>query len=236
MATKVKKSRDRKVMNREINQALFSDVERMEMVLTDNWKKLVIGVVVAAVVVTAGFAVWHLRTSAARKAAHALADAENVIELQKTLEKYPSEPGSPAARFRLAGLLIDNGDFDGALGELRQISSASSVDPSMVAKAKLTEGYVLEAKQDLTAAAECFAALGRDAGAGIDIRCEANYAAGRLLAQLKRLDEAVAVLETAAGTVSERRSAMQWSGNARALLASIESGAFGTREPAAVGN
>jgi len=220
MATKAKA--DSKALNAELESALFSDVERLEMYFTRNWKRVVAVALAGVVAVTAAFA-FHIRTKRnAAAVAEQLSAANSISDLEKAVSLHPQAPGVDMARYRLAGAYMAEKKYDQALKALAPVLVGA--DAALRDKARMTEAYALELSGKTAEAAQKFAALGSSRELSPSARAEASCNAGRLFIDLGRKDEAKAVLSVVVNLniPAGSQSAGYWRDNAVELLHSID--------------
>ena len=223
MATNRTKSREKQI-NAALEQTLFNDVERFEFWFAARWKRIAVLAVLAAVAVAAVFGVLSYRRGVERKAAAAFADAANVEELTAALAKYTGHRGEALARFRLAGLYIEAKQNDKALEQLRVIAAAPETDLSLRGQSQLLAAYLLEQSGKLADAAAEFRQITAVESYSPALRCEAGFAAGRLLIALKRFEEAGAVLRNASALATRGNTGEYWKAQAAELLLALDSG------------
>ena len=204
MATKIKKNS--KALNAELGNALFSDVERWEMFFARHWKMITALALAGVVVITVAFACYLHSAHSDRKAATQLSTAADAAGLEAALDRNQDAPGADMARYRLAGLYIENKQYDKALTILSAIISGSSADMALRNKARMTEAYVLELNGKIAEAAKKFAMLSSFGSLSTSARTEASYCAGRLYLLLGRKQEARSVLNNAAALEVDPRS------------------------------
>lgn len=193
MADKAKQNS--KALNAELENALFSDVERWEMYFTTHWKTVVAVALAGVVVITAVFAI-HSRTEKnARFAATQLSSATSTAELESAIAAHPQAPGANMARYRLAGSYLEKKEYDKALATIAPVTAGA--DAALGGKARMLEAYALELSGKTADAAHKFAALSKSEGVPVATRAEAACAAGRLLIDLGKKAEAKAILEDA---------------------------------------
>lgn len=216
---------DPKELDREINNALFTDEERAGIFFAQHWKKLLIAALVAVVAITAVFAIVRHRETVRKEASARLAGAKTIAELEAALAANSKVPGVDAARFRLAKLYADKQDFDKARQELKIIADTSD-DAANRGQAKLNIAYLLEfdPKVNKEDAAKEFAVIADLAEDSLAIRAEAAYAAARLYVDLKQPDNAKLLLDKIMMQLGDRtvsRSAAYWYNRLAELKVSI---------------
>ena len=96
----------------------------------------------------------------------------------------------------------------------------------------ITEGYVLELSGKLDDAAAKFAAAAGDTALPAPMRAEARFAAGRLYAQQKQLDRAIALLSAAGSPEDMRSVTATWDEFSASLLRAINAGEYRPLKPA----
>ncbi len=218
----------KKELNAEISKAMMTDFERVGQGFVTYWKLIAAAVVGIAVLVAAiAWAAGHQKESA-RQAREALSTASNVEELSAALVTYGGSPAASYARFRLAGMFLQQKEYDKAVEQLKLIGDADG-DASLAANAAQMEAYALELSGKDAEAAALFADLASQGNAPQMFRAEARFAAGRLYAKLKDLDSAVEILEMAHPNKPAQNVADAWDEQSVALLRSINAGEYGAR-------
>ena len=225
MAAVNKKSQKKKI-DSEIGQALFTDTERFEMWFSAYWKPAAAVAVIAAVLAAGAFWAVSARNAAEKKAAFALADANTVEELTAAISENAGHAGVGIARYRLAKILIDSEKYQEALRQLDAVSQDASIDALLAAKARLSAGYVCELSGNRKEAITRFLAVESSAALPAAQRAEAGYCAGRLLVQAGDLDQAKAVLGRTALLGSGSAGTGYWTENAKQTLLAVESGEY----------
>ena len=225
MATTGNKNQKKKI-DAEIGQALFSDTERFEMWFSAYWKPAAGVAVVIAVLAAAAFWAVSASRAAERKAAFALADANTVEELTAAIAGNAGHAGVGIARYRLAKLLIDSEKYPEALKQLEAVSADSSADPMLAAKARLSAGYVCELEKNINESIRRFLAVEGDSALPAAQRAEAGYSAGRLLIQTGDTAQAKAVLGRTALLSVGNSGTGYWTDNARQTLLALENGEY----------
>lgn len=225
-----KKEIDKKALNAEISKAMMNDFERVGMGFVTYWKLIACAAVGLAVLIAAICWAASYQRSSAKNAREALSGARTADELAAALASYGSSPAAPAAHFRLAGLYLQDKKFDKALEELKLAEGGS--DPYTAGNIAITEGYVLELSGKLDDAAAKFAAAAGDTALPAPIRAEARFAAGRLYAQQKQLDRAIALLSAAGSPEDMRSVTATWDEFSASLLRAINAGEYGPLKPA----
>jgi hypothetical protein len=210
-------------------QAVYVGGESIADRILPHLKKILIGVIALAVVISAFFAYRYYQKSKAEKATDAVLTA--MEEGKRDIEATPApepEPGddenvevtyasrAERAEAVLAAMAKAKGDprTGVALYEAAQLLEAGRLDEAAAAYGKLAtraglegvlaregQGFVAEARPDLDAALEAFRAMQTD-DAG-PRRSFALYHEGRILAMQKKTDEARTVLETALDKAKE---------------------------------
>ena len=131
---------NKKKMDAEIGQALFSDTERFEMWFATYWKPACIVAIAASILAAIVFWIASARSSADRKAAFELTDAATAAEISAALKKHPDHAGAAMARFRLATIQLAEKNYKDAVAEFDKIANTSGVDTSLAAQAKIASG------------------------------------------------------------------------------------------------
>ncbi len=203
-------------------KAVFDDFERFEMFVHERWKWMVTGgiAIVAAVAVYGGIVYVH--TQSENKAISVLGVAENEQELTAALTQYPKHQASVRARLRLIRIFTDEKRYDEALAQYSLVLK-SDIPKEARWRAELEMAYLQELKGKPEEAAKEFDRIGGAQFIADDIRCEANYAAGRLYLSLKNNADADKCLKriTMLGEVSIP-GAEFWQMQARYLASKVE--------------
>ena len=228
MSDQAKKNKE---LNAQMGQALFNDIERMEMWYSSNWKRFAAYAFAAAVLVAIVFGVYQYINNSNRKSSYALADATTQEELVKVLASNPNHPGAAMARYRLAKILIDNAKYADAAKELTALTNNANTDASLKGSAMLSLAFCYELNGKIADAAKAFATAGKDINYNAAIRAEANYNAARLMIKYKKFDEAATLLKRVAKAKGNTQITAFWANNAEMLLVSLEAGDFGKYAP-----
>ena len=136
--------------------------------------------------------------------------------------------------------MVSAGDFKNGLtfemdGNVMQVIEFQHVKPGKGAafvRAKLKNvisGATLEQTFNPTAK---FAAAAGDTALPAPMRAEARFAAGRLYAQQKQLDRAIALLSAAGSPEDMRSVTATWDEFSASLLRAINAGEYGPLKPA----
>ncbi len=220
-----KKEMQKKELNRQIGAALFSDTERMEMWFAEHWKSVIAVAVVVLVAGTATFGVWKYREYRYECAVSALQNAATVEALQQTLATYADCDAAPAARYRLANLLLQKKDYKNAASQFQTISDTPAVSPDLAENARFKKIVCAELAGDIKQAAEQYAAFGNDTRMTPARRAEADYAACRLLLDLGDVKTAETILAKER-LVGNTMMLFHWTGQLDALALSIKNGDY----------
>lgn len=198
--------KDTKALNREIANTLFTDEERAGMFLVKHWKMLVALALLVVVAITGAFAVYRHRENVKSETTAKLAQLtrantaaeidKSIAELEALLAKNPDAPGVYAARFWLSEQYVAKGKYDLARRELNAVveSAKDHKDACSRNRAQLNIAYVFETEGKPEEAAKMFDILSKNTSLPVAVRTEAAYAAGRLYLDLKKTENAQAVL------------------------------------------
>ena len=217
---------NKKKIDAEIGQALFSDTERFEMWFATYWKPACFVAIIAAVLAAVIFGIATARSSADRKAAFELTDAATVSEISAALKKHPNHAGAAIARFKLAKLQLDAKNYKDAIAEFDKIANTSGVEATLAGKAKLASGYACELAGKKKEAVPRFLAVESNLELPAALRAEAGYNAGRLLIQTGDEKQAKTVLGRAGMISGNTQSVSYWTGNAKQMLIGIDNGEY----------
>ncbi len=179
----------KKALDAEITNALLDDFDKFEHFAINYWKQ--IGAVALAIVV--GVALWVMisdsRKSTERRINDEICNAKTEAEIIAVIKKYPAYPAANYARLRLAKSYLEEKKYGKAYEQFELLRN-SDIPREMSWRISLDEAYALELEGKKTSAAEKFAKMAADPSLPDGLRCEANYAAGRLYAALKQSDKA----------------------------------------------
>ena len=217
---------NKKKIDAEIGQALFSDTERFEMWFATYWKPACFVAIIAAVLAAVIFGIATARSSANRKAAFELTDAATVSEISAALKKHPNHAGAAIARFRLAKLQLDAKNYKDAIAEFDKIANTSGVEATLAGKAKLASGYACELAGKKKEAVPRFLAVESNLELLAALRAEAGYNAGRLLIQTGDEKQAKTVLGRTGMISGNTQTVSYWTGNAKQMLIGIDNGEY----------
>ena len=206
-----------------LEKELYSDRERMEIWIGENWKKCVILAAVVVVAVVAVYSVRYRSEEKRRAAIVALASAK-AEELPAVLAKYPDSPGAATAKMRLAEHLMSQKKYADAKARYAEVAQDRNAPAELRGRAKIAGAACDELSGNLQDAAAACTALMSDSSAGTTIREEAGFQAGRLLIALKEFDRAAEVLRNVADMPAEGES--NYRAMAGLLLKSLQSGDF----------
>lgn len=210
-----------KLKNQDAKE-VFDDFERFEMFVHERWKWLVTGGIAIVVAVAVYGVIVYVHSQADNKAVSTLGVAESEQELVTALEQYPKHKASVRARLRLIRIYTDEKKYDEALAQYNQVLK-SDIPKEARWRTELEMAYLNELKGNMEEAVKEFDRLGGTQFISDDIRCEANYAAGRLYLSLKNNTEADKCLKriTMLGEVSIP-GAEFWQMQARHLASKVE--------------
>ena len=216
---------DPKALNKEIN-AILTDEERAGLFIAKHWKKLLAAALIAVVAITGVFAFIRHREAVRKENIANLYKADTIEKLEAELAKAPEVPGVDAARFRLAKLYADKGEFEKARQALQPVVD-SSEDAFNRGRAQLSIAYLLELDPAVKkeAAADEFAAIADLADNHVAVRAEAAYAAARLYIDLKQTDKAKEVLDRMLAQLNDHtthQTGLLWGGRLTELKVSID--------------
>ena len=217
---------NKKKIDAEIGQALFSDTERFEMWFATYWKPACFVAIIVAVLAAVIFGIATARSSADRKAAFELTDAATVSEISAALKKHPNHAGAAIARFRLAKLQLDAKNYKDAIAEFDKIANTSGVEATLAGKAKLASGYACELAGKKKEAVPRFLAVESNLELPAALRAEAGYNAGRLLIQTGDEKQAKTVLGRTGMISGNTQTVSYWTGNAKQMLIGIDNGEY----------
>ncbi len=220
---------NKKKLNSEISQALFSDAERFEMFFAAHWRKITAAAIIVAIAIAGVFYFSGMKRRADRRAACVLADAVTAGDLERALAQYGRASGAPVARLRLVRLYTDGKQYDKALIEVKRVADDAEADATLRANAALTEAYLQEMSGKIDSAAKLFAALGARTTLPTALRAEATCNAGRLLIRQGNGAEAKKALDAGSRLPATTTATAYWVGRCKSLLIALECGELGVK-------
>lgn len=212
----------KKALDAEITNVLLDDFDKFEYFATTYWKQ--IGAVAAAIVV--GVALWVMisdsRKATERRINDEICNAKTEAEIIAVVKKYPTYPAANYARMRLAKTYLEGKNYSKAYEQFKILRSAE-IPREMSWRINLDEAYALELEGKKAEAAGKFAVMAADPSLPDGLRCEANYAAGRLYAALKQNDKARKYLTKASkiSPAANSQASMFWVSQAKFILISL---------------
>jgi hypothetical protein len=217
MSSEMKKGSSGADMIEELNE----DFDTFESWVIEHWRIIAaacVGIVVLVAAIGIGMAI---QKSSARKTAQLFATADTYDKLTEALKANPSSNYAPDARMKLAMMQVDKKDYAPALANFKEIADSSRASEVLRFRASLNSAYVLELQGKNDEAIALLSSLGQNALAPEDIRFEANYGAGRLLANKKEFDKARSALSKAVSARPRSMGEFLWSSQAKSLLERI---------------
>jgi tetratricopeptide (TPR) repeat protein len=209
----------KKAMDAEITGVLLDDFDKFEHFAVTYWKQ--IGGLAVAIVV--GVALWVMisdsRKATERRINDEICNAKTESEIIKIVKEYPGYGATHYARLRLAKIYLTEKKYDKAYEQFTLLR-VSKIPREMTWRISLDEAYALELEGKKATAAEKFVKIGSDPSLPEDIRCEANYTAGRLYADLKKKDKARKYLTKASKIKPgiNNQTAILWVSQAKFML------------------
>ncbi len=208
---------------KHLEKELFSDRERMEIWIAENWKKCIYiaaAIVVVTVAIFAGISYSNKRNAAAAAAlSGAGADA-----LPAVIEKYSGHPAEAVGRIRLARALQEKKDYTAAKEQYQKILAMENCADFLRNSAALEAAFCDEFSGNIKAALAAFSAIESDNLQGSANRAEAGYHAGRLLIKLGDFAKAEALLKRL--SVPMISGGEVWAFQSAQLLAALRNGEF----------
>lgn len=193
------KSSEEKKQDKELTDILIDDFGKFEHFIVENWKKIIlcsVFVIIAVALIT--LYIYNQRT-AEKKAGEAFANSETVQQLRKVFEKYDDDSYKFKfyARYRLASLLLEKGDYSSAQSEFEKLIKMKNLPRYYLWLGNLQIAYLLEEQGKTAEAAAKFADISNNVFSVPPVKAEAAYSAGRLYLDLKKLSKAKEYLQTA---------------------------------------
>lgn len=223
---------EKKVANLE--KELFSDRERMEIWIAENWKKCLFIAAAAVIAVVAVSAVSHYRQKADDASRAQLASA-GIDTLEKVIAENAGHPAVPAARMRLAKMLFAKGDFTKAAAEFKKVAATPGCAAYLRENAMMDSALCVELANDTKAAANAYSAIEADSSVSAAVRSEAGFNAGRLLLKSGDIAGAKAIFTKIAAPAISGQNSNLWAIQSRIALAAIKNGDFAPKANAKAG-
>jgi hypothetical protein len=190
MSEQKKNQIDKKTLDAEITNALTDEFDRFEHFALTRWKQIIWCGVLIIVIVAVIFGVMAIQESSDRTAAAALSNAKTIEEINKAIADYPDHKADISARMNLVKIYFDKKDYKNVLAQYAELEKLD-IPKQLRMRLRLDAAYIAELQKDYPGAISKFAAIGADTlGFDESYRCEANYAAGRLSAQIKKWNDA----------------------------------------------
>jgi tetratricopeptide (TPR) repeat protein len=198
-------------------EELNEDFDSFETWIMENWRFIVAGCVLAVLIV-AGIGVGlYVSRSLDAKTARAFADADTQERLVAVIKAHPGAPAASEARMKLATMLMAKKDYAGAIAIYKEIVASGKGGDALGYRAALNEAYALELLGKKDEAVDAFSSVAQKLAAPDEVRAEANYGAGRLLAA-KDPVKAKDFLSKANTANPSSLSQGFWSSQAKALM------------------
>ncbi len=215
-----------------LEKELFSDRERMEIWIAENWKKCLV-ISAAVVIAVVAFSVFsHIRQKSDENSRAQLASA-GADTLAAVIEKYSDHPAASAARTRLAKMLLAKGDFIQAAAEFKKVAATPGCATYLRENALMDAALCAELAQDAKSAVDAYNAIESDMEISLPIRAEAGFNAGRLMLKSGDINGAKAIFtKVAAVNFSNQQPADLWAAMSRNALAAISNGDFAPKAKA----
>ena len=209
-----------------LEKELFSDRERMELWIAENWKQCV-GMAALVVVIVVGVFAWNhfqRRRDAAYRAELAAATPEN---LDAVVARRPAHPAVVMARLRCARALQAAGQYARARSEYLKAASCAGISEVLRENARMEAATCAElAGEDKIAIAD-WSAVEAGAENSLPVRAEAGYQAGRMMLKNGDISGAKAAFTRVAGMGDVGRSGAEiWVMQSRHALAAVANGDF----------
>ncbi len=210
-----------------LEKQLFSDRERMEIWIAENWKKCLVLAAAVVVAVVAVSAVFHFRQKSDSDYRAKLASA-GIENLAGVIAENAEHPAVPAARTRLAKMFFAKGDFRQAGEEFNKVAAAKNCSAYLRENALMDSALCAELAGDFKSAAAAYSAIEADTTVSAGVRAEAGFNAGRILLKSGDLKGAQAAFsKVAAMSVPGAVQASDlWVSLSKSTLAAIKNGDF----------
>ena len=202
----------------DIIEEINEDFDTFEAWVVENWRIIAaacIGIVILVAALGIGMAV---NKSMARKTAQAFAAADSYEKLADVLKAHPSSSSAPDARMKLAMLQLEKKDYQGAIANFKEINDSKTASDALRVRAALNNAYTLELQGKTDEAIQIFANVGQNLTNAEELRFEANYGAGRLMADKREFDKAKSYLAKATSVRPRSMGEYFWSSQAKSLL------------------
>jgi hypothetical protein len=177
------------------------DVISKELDVVDNfllkhWKLYIYIAIGIVIIVGAVLIVQDYNSGLGKQAVIEIESASTVQTLQNVIKKYPNAELTKYSRLKLAALLANEKKYKEAIEVYNELGKGNlTTYPASIAK--VNKAYIVEEQGNKKQAAEQLAALSKE-NIPSAVRCQAEYAAGRIYYELGDMIKAKPLLESAA--------------------------------------
>lgn len=171
-------------------------LDKANIILLKTWK-FYIYIVIAVIIIIIAILLYKQHLNSYNLTASKKFEAAKTIpQLQAVIKDYPSLSVSNIARIDLAAKLVNEKKYDEANELYNQIINNGQSN-YLQAVAKLNQAYILEDQGKKEAAVNKFMEVADYYETPTQIKCEAQYSAGRIYLELNNKEQAIAVLKKA---------------------------------------
>ncbi|HJO95862.1 MAG TPA: hypothetical protein QF753_20885 [Victivallales bacterium] len=175
---------------------ISKELDAVDNFLLKHWKLYVYIAIGIVIIVGAVLLVSDYHSNLGKQAVIEIENASTVQTLQNVIKKYPDAELTKYSRLKLAALLIKNNEYKEAAEVYNELSKGDlNTYPASIAK--VNEAYAIEKQGNKKQAAELLAALTKE-DIPLVVRCQAEYAAGRIYYELGDVSKAKPFLQEAA--------------------------------------
>ena len=174
---------------------ILSGTDKFVFILSQHWKKISIALGSIAAVIVLLVIIQLVREKQDLALRHQFADAKDIDTAAALIAAHTDHPAAIGARFRLAAMKAEKGDFVSAAQTLQEIVLLDNADPYIKASAQLRAAAFMEQGKKDGEARAIYIALLNDPQVDELMRGEARFGAARLSLKLGKAADAAEYLK-----------------------------------------
>ncbi len=178
----------------EQNKEVVSDLAKLEMLVGEYWRQILLGIGVVIVAVIALIVIQMVNEKAELELVQEFAKADTVEELNAVIRDNADHKAGILARMKLAQKYIEAGNDTAAYSALREVYGMKDADSFLRIQAGLQSAYLMEKAGKLKEAIADFTEVSNDPQVREIQRQEALYAAARIYIREQDLPAAKSLL------------------------------------------
>ncbi|MCP4178989.1 MAG: tetratricopeptide repeat protein [bacterium] len=183
---------------------ISKELDVVDNFLLRHWKLYIYIAIGIVIIVAAVLIVSDYNNSLSKQAISEIESATTVQTLQTVIKKYPDSELTKYSRLKLASILVNENKYKEAAKVYNELGKGN-LNTYPVSIAKVNEAYIIEKLGNKKQAAEQLAVLTKE-DIPLTVRCQAEYAAGRIYYELGDMTKAKNFLQKAAA-VSQQECA-----------------------------